>query len=87
MPLLRRALWMAAKRAAADPRVQAKAREVLEEEVVPRVRNAVDTAKPEIRRARDNVRRAGQDIKKAVSESAATRRARDFLEGTKKPPE
>ena len=87
MPLLRRALWMAAKRAAADPRVQAKAREVLEDEIVPRVRNAVDVAKPEIGRARDNVRRAGRDIKKAVSESSASRRARDFLDGTKKPPE
>jgi hypothetical protein len=87
MPLLRRALWMAAKRAAADPRVQAKAREVLQEEIVPRVRNAVEVAKPEIRRARVNVQRAGHDLKKAVSESAASRRARDFLEGTKKPPE
>lgn len=87
MPLLRRALWMAAKRAAADPRVQAKAREVLEEEVVPRVRTAVQVAKPEIRRARDNVQRAGEDIKKAVSESPRARRARDFLAGTKKPPE
>jgi hypothetical protein len=87
MPLLRRALWMAAKRAAADPRVQAKAREVLQEEIVPRVRTAVDVAKPEIRRARDNVQRAGQEIKKAVLESAASSRARDFLEGTKKPPE
>ena len=87
MPLLRRALWMAAKGAAADPRVQAKAREVLQEAIVPRVRTADDVAKPEIRRARDNVQRAGQDIKKAVSESAASRRARDFLEGTKKPPE
>ena len=87
MPLLRRALWMAAKRAAADPRVQAKAREVLQEAIVPRVRTAVDVAKPEIRRARDNVQRAGQDIRKAVSESAASWRARDFQEGTKKPPE
>lgn len=87
MPLLRRALWMAAKRAAADPRVQAKAREVLQEEVVPRVHTAVEIAKPEIRRARDNAQRAGQDIKKAISESSASRRARDFLAGTKKPPE
>jgi len=58
MPLLRRALWIAAKRAAADPRVQAKAKEVLHEEVVPRVRGAVDAARLEIRRARENVERA-----------------------------
>lgn len=87
MPILRQALWLAAKRAAADPRVQAKAREVLREEVVPRVRVAVEAAKPEIRRAQANAKRAGEDIKKAVSESAATKRARDFLDGTKTPPE
>ena len=87
MPFLRRALWMAAKRAAADPRVQAKAREVLDEEVVPRVRSAVAAATPEIRRARDNVERAGHDMKKAVSESSAAKRTRDFLKGTKPPPE
>ena len=87
MPLLRRALWMAAKRAAADPRVQAKAREVLEDEVVPRVRVAVDAARPEIRRARENVERAGNRIKKSVPESPATQRARDFLNGTKPPSE
>ena len=87
MPLLRRALWMAAKRAAADPRVQTKAKEVLQEEVVPRVRGAVDAARPEIRRARENVERAGDKLKKSVSESPATQRARDFLKGTKPPPE
>lgn len=87
MTLLRRALWMAAKRAAADPRVQAKAREVLQDEVVPRVRVAVDAARPEIRRARETAERAGNRIKKSVSESSATRRARDFLNGAKPPPE
>ena len=87
MPLLRRALWMAAKRAAAYPRVQAKAREVLDEEVVPRVRMAVAAARPEIRRARENIERAGNDMKKAVSESSAAKRTRDFLTGRKPPAE
>lgn len=87
MPLLRRALWIAAKRAAADPRVQAKAREVLRDEVVPRVRTAVEVTGPEIRRARAKVQRAGDEIKKTVADSPAARRARDFLDGTNKPPE
>ena len=87
MPFLRRALWMAAKRAAADPRVQAKAQEVLEEQVVSRVRTAVIAARPEIRRARENVERAGSDMKKAVTKGPAAKRARDFLAGTKPPSE
>jgi predicted phage gp36 major capsid-like protein len=87
MPILRRALWMAAKRAAADPRVQAKAREVLQEEVVPRVRRTVDAARPEIQRARENIERAGREMKKNISESSATKRARDFLAGTKRSPD
>lgn len=87
MPFLRRALWMAARRAAAHPKVQTKVREVLEEEVVPRVRTTVEVAKPEIRQLRDKAERAGEDIKKAVSESTLARRGRDFLNGTEKPPE
>ena len=86
MPFLRRALWMAARRAAAHPKVQSKVREVLEEEVVPRVRTTVEVAKPEIRQLRDKAERAGEDIKKAVSESDLASRGRDFLDGTKKPP-
>ena len=78
---------MAAKRAAANPRVQAKVREVLQEEVVPRVRSTVEVAKPEIRRAQDNIQLAGHSIKKIVLESPTTRFARDFLEKTKKPPD
>ena len=87
MPFLRRALWMAARRAAAHPKVQSKVREVLEEEVVPRVRTTVEVARPEIRQLRDKAERAGEDIKKAVSESTLARRGRDFLNGTEKPPE
>ena len=87
MPFLRQALWMAARRAAAHPKVQTKVREVLEEEVVPRVRTTVEVAKPEIRQLRDKAERAGEDIKKAVSESTLARRGRDFLSGTEKPPE
>ena len=87
MPFLRRALWMAVRRAAAHPKVQTKVREVLEEEVVPRVRTTVEVAKPEIRQLRDKAERAGEDIKKAVSESTLARRGRDFLNGTEKPPE
>tara|TARA_R110000868_G_scaffold2764_7_gene19178 strand:+ start:7881 stop:8144 length:264 start_codon:yes stop_codon:yes gene_type:complete len=86
MTLLRRAIWMAAKRAAADPRVQAKASEVMRDEVVPRVRTAVDLARPEIERARQNVRQAGRNVKKSIAEKSSLRDAKDFLSGFKKPP-
>jgi hypothetical protein len=86
MTILRRAIWMAAKRAAADPRVQEKASEVVHEEIVPRVRTAVDAARPEIQRAKENVRRAGQGIRQSVSEHPSMRDAKDFLSGITKRP-
>lgn len=86
MTILRRAIWMAAKRAASDPRVQAKASEVVREEIVPRVKTAVDVTKPEIQRAKDNVRRAGQDIRQSVSEHPSLAHAKDFLNGMAKRP-
>jgi hypothetical protein len=86
MTILQRAIWMAAKRAAADSRVQAKAAEVVRDEIVPRARAALDVARPEVRRAKENIRRAGQEIKKAVSDRPEIQGARDFLSGTKRPP-
>lgn len=86
MTILRRAIWMAAKRVAADPRVQAKAGEVVREEIAPRVRTAVDVARPEIQRAKENVKRTGQDLKKAVSERPEIRNAKNFLTGLNKDP-
>ena len=75
---------MAAKRAAADPRVQAKATEVVREEIAPRVRTAIDVASPELQRAKENVQRAGKDLKKAVSERPEIRDAKNFLSGLNK---
>lgn len=86
MTILQRAIWMAAKRAAADPRVQAKAAEILRDEIVPRARAALDVARPEIRRAKENIRQAGQDIKKAVSDRPEIQGAKDFLSGTNERP-
>ena len=86
MTIIRRAIWMAAKRAAADPRVQAKAAEVVHEEIAPRVRTAIDVARPELQRAKENVQRAGQRIKKAVSERPEIRNAKNFLSALGKDP-
>jgi hypothetical protein len=86
MTILRRAIWMAAKRAASDPRVQAKAVEIVRDDIAPRVRGAVDAARPEIQRAKEHVRRAGTDIGKSVAAHPSVRNARDFLGGIKKRP-
>ena len=86
MTILRRAIWMAAKRAASDPRVQAKAAEVVRDDIAPRVRAAVDVARPEIKRAKENVQRAGKNISKSVAEHPSVREAKDFLDGVVKGP-
>lgn len=81
MTILRRAIWMAAKRAASDPRVQAKAAEVVRDDIAPRVRAAVNAARPEIQKAKENVQRAGKDMKKSVAAHPSIREAKDFLDG------
>lgn len=86
MTILRRAIWMAAKRAASDPRVQAKAAEVVRDDIAPRVKAALDVARPELARAKENVQRAGKDIKKSVAEHPSLREAKDFLDGVTKRP-
>ena len=67
-------------------RVSAAERRVMRDEVVPRVRTAVDLARPEIERARQNVRQAGRNVKKSIAEKSSLRDAKDFLSGFKKPP-
>jgi len=53
---LRRLLWIAAKRVAADERVQAKASQVIEAEIKPRARAAWGRTKPKLERARSELR-------------------------------
>ena len=53
MSLLRRAVFMAAKRAAADPEIRARARRFAENEIVPHVRDAAERARPALDGARD----------------------------------
>ncbi len=62
MPLLRRALLMAAQRLAADPRVQQKAVEVLETKVVPRAQAAWREVEPRVQSVRNDLRDAAQTV-------------------------
>lgn len=68
MSILRRALFMAAKRAASDPRVQAKAQEVLREEVVPRAREFGKRARPELEKAHKRIKGAARDLERRISD-------------------
>ena len=55
MTLWRRMLLRAAVRAASDPRLQAKAREVFDKEVRPRAENAWRRAEPQLDAARSDL--------------------------------
>jgi hypothetical protein len=48
MSLLRRAVFMAAKRAAADPEIRARARRFAEDDIVPHVRDAAERVRPAV---------------------------------------
>ncbi len=58
MPLIRRLLLQAAQRLAADPRVRAKASEVIEQEVKPRAEAAWRDTKPKLAAVKEEL----QDI-------------------------
>ena len=62
MPIFRRLLVEAARRAAADPRVRAKAAEVIQTEVKPRAEAAWRNAKPKLAAAKAEL----QDIAREV---------------------
>ena len=68
MTLLRRALFMAAKRAASDPHIQAKAREFARDEVAPRVKDAIERAAPVANRAKKRASAAAGDLREAARE-------------------
>jgi len=68
MSLLQRAVFMAAKRAASDPHLQARARRLAEEELVPRVREAAQRAKPAIDEAGQRARQIAGDLRQAARE-------------------
>jgi hypothetical protein len=62
MTPLRRLLWFAAKRIAGDERVQAKAAEVIRDEVKPRAKEAWRRAKPTLDTAGSEIRDIARDI-------------------------
>ena len=62
MPILRRLLIQAAQRVAADPRVRAKAAEVIQNEVVPRAEEAWRNTKPKLAAAKDELKDIAREV-------------------------
>ena len=60
--LLRRLLFHAARKAAADPRVRAKAADVFEREIMPRATAAWSETKPRLDAARDDIKKAAATV-------------------------
>ena len=60
--LLRRLLFNAARKVAADPRVRAKAADVFEREVKPRAKAAWAETKPKLDAARDDIKKAAATV-------------------------
>ncbi len=71
MPLIHRLLLAAARRAAADPRVRAKAAEIYQNEVNPRARAAWQETKPRLAAAK-------QDLKEIAAETDPRRDPKGF---------
>ena len=67
MTILRRALFMAAKRAAADPRVQQKAQLFLREEVMPRAQEFGERARPKVAKAQRRIKMAACDLERKLT--------------------
>lgn len=62
MPLIRYLIGRAVQRAAADPRVRAKAATVVEKEVLPRARDAARVAGERARTVRDELRDISDEV-------------------------
>ena len=69
MSILRRALFMASKRAAADPRVQQKAQLFLREEVMPRAQEFGERARPKVEKAQQRIKMAARDLERKLTDA------------------
>ncbi len=63
MTLLRRLVMTAARALVQNPEARAKAREVLEEEVKPRAKEAWREARPEIEKAGQGLKRLARNVR------------------------
>ncbi len=72
MSILRRILFQAARRMAADPQAQAKAGRIFREDVQPRAAEAWQKTEPHLRAAGDKLQRELGPAVKKVAKTAST---------------
>ena len=84
MPLLRKLLWNAARHLALDPRTRAKAADVYEKEVKPRVRAAWRQAKPKLDAAKAEMDAAKTELKDIAAETDPRKKPREFAAKVKR---
>ncbi|MEE8189425.1 MAG: hypothetical protein V3T80_09475 [Kiloniellales bacterium] len=79
MTILRRLFFQAVTKVAADPRIRAKAAQVVEREVKPRVQAAWRETKPKLESARDELRDIAAEADPRRDPKGFARRLRDRL--------
>ena len=72
MPILRNLIFRAARRIAADERIQRKAAETYHDEIKPRAEAAWLATKPRIDKTRDDIKKIAQETKPAEEEAEET---------------
>lgn len=70
---------MAARRVASDPAFQAKAQEFARDEVAPRVREAVEQAKPVVAETRQRVEKTAKDLRDVARQHPPTDDPKAFV--------
>ena len=81
MTLLRRLLFQAARRAASDPKVQAKAAKIYREELKPLAKEAWDNAQPALRATQEQLK---EDLGPTADKIAKTKKT--VMDRLTKPP-
>ncbi len=84
MTILRRAVAMAARRLVSDPVVQEKTREFVQNEVVPRVGQAIDRAQPVVQDTTKKVGRAVGDLRDIATDHPPGEDPKGFLGAARK---
>ena len=83
MTLLRRAIFMAARRMVSDPVVQAKARELARDEIAPRVGEAVERIQPAVAKEKEKAGSTVEGLREVAAETSPVEKPGAFLKAAR----
>lgn len=83
MTLLRRAIFMAARRMVSDPVVQAKARELARDEIAPRVGEAVERMRPAVGKAKAKAGNTMRELRDVAAEASPVENPGAFIKAAR----